>query len=126
MKGSVVVDINEATIKSFINTPNNVVFNSFFSDEACRKINYAMFNGMHFLRNEISTVLYENNDIDMAIGWSVRGKEVIFSVRSPDAEKYSAKSFAETYGGGGHPAAAAFGLPLDKGLELVKHLMSKV
>ena len=125
MKGSVVVDINEATIKSFINTPNNVVFNSFYSYESCRKINYAIFNGMHYLRNEISTVLYESNDIDMVIGWSVRGKEVIFSVRSPDAEKFSAKKFAEKYGGGGHPQAAAFGLPLEKGFELVKHLMAK-
>lgn len=125
MKGSVVVDINESVIHSFIKTPNNITFNSFYSDESCRKINYAIFNGMHYLRNEISSVLYENNDIDMAIGWSVRGKEVIFSVRSPDAERYSAKKFAETYGGGGHPAAAAFGLPLEKGLELVKHLMAK-
>jgi hypothetical protein len=125
LKGSVVVDLNESIIQSFINTPNNIVFNSFFSDEACRKINYAIFNGMHFLRNEISTTLYEKHDIDMVIGWSVRGKEVIFSVRSPDAERYSAKRFAEHYGGGGHPKAASFPLPLDRGMELVKHLMSK-
>lgn len=126
IKGSVVVNVNESVIKSFIKTPGNVAFNSFYSDEDVRKINYAVFNGMHFLRNEVSTVLYENNDIDMAIGWSVRGKEVIFSVRAPNPEKFSAKRYAEAHGGGGHPGAAAFGLPLDKGLELVKHLMSKV
>lgn len=125
MKGSVVVDINESIIQSFVKTPNNIVFNSFFSDEACRKIKYALFNGMHHLRNEISTALYEANDIDMVIGWSVRTKEVIFSVRSPDAEKFSAKKFAEVYGGGGHPKAGSFALPLDKGLELVKHLTAK-
>lgn len=131
MKGSVVVELNESIIHSFINTPNNVVFNSFYSDEYIRKINYAIFNGMHFLRNEISTILYEKNDIDMVIGWSVRGKEVIFSIRSPKRkhipahEKFSAKRFAESHGGGGHDNASAFGLPLDKGMELVKHLMSK-
>lgn len=126
MKGAVVVDINESVIQSFLRTPNNVIFNSFFSDEACRKINYAIFNGMHHLRNEISSTIYEKNDVDMVIGWSVRGKEVIFSVRSPkDRTNFSAKRFAESYGGGGHDNASAFGLPLDKGLELVKHLMYK-
>lgn len=125
MKGSVVVALNENIIHSFINTPNNIFFNSFYSDEQLRKVNYAIFNGMHFLRNEISTILYEKHDVDMVIGWSVRGKEIIFSVRSPDPEKYSVKRFAEAYGGGGHPAAAAFSLQLEKGMELVKHLMSK-
>ena len=131
LKGSVVVDLNESIIQSFINTPNNIVFNSFYSDEHLRKINYAIFNGMHFLRNEISTILYEKHDIDMVIGWSVRGKEVIFSVRAPkrehvpEHEKFSAKRFAESYGGGGHSNAASFPLPLEKGMELVKHLMSK-
>jgi oligoribonuclease NrnB/cAMP/cGMP phosphodiesterase (DHH superfamily) len=125
LKGSVAVAVNEGVIDTFIKSRNNVTFNSFYSDEKLRKINYAIFNGMHYLRNEISSVLYKNNDVDMVIGWCVKGKEVIFSVRAPNPEKFSARSYAESHGGGGHAAAAAFSLPLDKGLELVKYLISR-
>lgn len=125
MKGNIVVEINEGIIHRFINGEGNIMLNSFYSDEHGRKIEYAVYNGLTILHSELATAVYTKFDIDMTVGWRVKGKDVVFSARSPNAEKFSVKSFAESHGGGGHPASAGFALPLDKGIALIKHLMSK-
>jgi oligoribonuclease NrnB/cAMP/cGMP phosphodiesterase (DHH superfamily) len=125
VKGAVIVDINEGIIKRFIDNPDSIMINNFFYDESCRKVVYAIYNDISILHSELAQAVYTKFEVDMTIGWRVKGKNVVFSIRSPDKERFSAKRFAEHYNGGGHPSAAGFSLPLDKGMELVKHFMSK-
>lgn len=124
-KGGVVAKYNESIMASFIANPDNITLSSLFHEGIGKRIRYAVFNGAGILHSELSEAVYKKFEVDLTISWRVKGKDVAFSIRSPNPEHVSAKEFAKTYGGGGHPASSGFGLPLDKGLELIKHLMSK-
>lgn len=124
-KGLPIYRYNQSVIQSFAANPDNITISSLFHDDSARRVTYAIFNGIGILHSELAEYVYKNFDVEMTISWRVKGKEVAFSIRSPHPEKFSAKVFAQSYGGGGHPASSGFGLPLDKGLELVRHLMSK-
>lgn len=123
--GGIVAAYNKSIMDGFIKNPDNITLSSLFHDDSGKRATYAIFNGMSILHSELSEVVYTTFDVDMTISWRVKGKVIAFSIRTPNPEKFSAIAFATSYGGGGHPKAAAFALPLEKGMELVKHLMSK-
>lgn len=125
LKGDIVARYNKSIMASFISNQDNITLSSLFHEGIGKRIRYAIFNGAGILHSELSEAVYTKFEVDLTISWRVKGKDVAFSIRSPNPDHVSAKEFAATYGGGGHKASSGFGLPLDKGMELIKHLMSK-
>ncbi len=124
-KGAVLYEQSLAIVNSFVKNPDNYIIRK---DYLIRHWNnplssYVIYNGNSILRNELAEALYTKLDVDVTIQWRVRGKEVIFSIRSPNGDHFSAADFVEQHGGGGHDASAGFAKPLSEGLLLVQSLM---
>lgn len=124
--GKIIVSNNQSIIDSFVNTPGNIVVNSMYHEPTGKIIKYAIYNGNAVLISELAEKVYKSLNVDLTIDWRGRGTDMSFSLRSPYPEKCSARAFAEVYGGGGNPATAGMRMPLAKGMDVVKYLMSKI
>ncbi len=63
---------------------------------------------------------YKNMKYPVAIIWSVRGSELICSLRSNTVD---VGEIAVAHGGGGHKAAASFAMPVREGLSFIRELL---
>jgi uncharacterized protein len=75
------------------------------------------------LISEVGANLYTNYDIDFAMMYFVTSDgTIVFSLRSISTDKMDVSVLAKSLGGGGHPCAAGFSLPMTEGLALLDML----
>jgi len=74
-------------------------------------IKVAWVNAPHHLRNRISDEVLKQEKADIVVCYSMRRDKIIYSLRGNEAVDVSI--IAAAFGGGGHPAAAAFAITRD-------------
>jgi oligoribonuclease NrnB/cAMP/cGMP phosphodiesterase (DHH superfamily) len=78
-------------------------------------------------RNELSERLYLDPDLglDFVLCWSIKDEDrFVVSMRGKKGRCPNLVQIAKQYGGGGHPQAAAFNIPMKDGFELVYRIVN--
>lgn len=121
-KGQLLVAHQESVMESFLNGSGNIGLGQFYYGETGDHARYAIHNGMGILHSQLGGKIVKHFNVDFSIGYRIKRDIVVFNVRSRDESKMNAKTFCKIYGGGGHPNASGFRLPLSNGLKLIAEL----
>lgn len=127
-KGKLLHEHNLSILRSFTSNPDNYRIVQAVLPQQPRNhlktVKYAIYNGNQVMISELAQEFYTTMGLDGTIDWRCRGDRITFSVRSPNPEKFSAKDFCKSHGGGGHPKASAFSLPLVEAFAYIEQLMT--
>jgi oligoribonuclease NrnB/cAMP/cGMP phosphodiesterase (DHH superfamily) len=103
-------------------TEESDTFESPLLQNAVKVARYAAHNGMGILHSQLGSFICQEKQVDVSIGYRIKRDIVVFNVRSAENTAITAKMVATKFGGGGHPHAASFRLPLREGLDFVHQL----
>ena len=120
----IIADNNEGIAQSFSRSDK---FKIVRYDNVYGLLKVALYNSTTLI-NEIAKAIYDKEelDIDLTISYFITpDAKVVFNLRSPKRREGLAIQVAKLYGGGGHPNAAGFVLPLAEGINFIGHLLAK-
>lgn len=119
--GMTVLKADRQTIRKFVASKRNWEIINIAVDGINRRA--VVYEGMGILHSELAEQFYTTmDDIDLTIEWRRKERDrIVFSLRS---NKISVLPLAQAMGGGGHPAAAGFSLPLRGGLDFVLNALT--
>lgn len=119
-----VLEIGEALLGYDQSIAKSVVKNYVRKCITNRGVTYALVNGPHHLRNEISDIL--KDEYDFVVVYNQRTHKTIVSLRGNGSKVIDLSAVAKKYGGGGHHDSASFSFYNDKPVSLLTFADKKV
>lgn len=104
-----VLEIGDALLAKDASIASSVVKNYVCPCESNKGLKYALVNGPHHLRNEISDLLVDK--YDFVVVYNRRSAVTVVSLRGKKGGGVDLSALAKRYGGGGHMDAASFSFP---------------
>ena len=112
--GEMLIELKEKYISKFINGNSYNV--TTFEGWKCVVVN----SGEYI--SDLSAALIKHREADMSVCWFMVTGKIVFSLRASATSSADVSVIAKKFGGGGHPKASGFSLPIQEGFDLLKSL----